>query len=285
MFDSRCLKLAALAAVAGALAWGKAYTDVEYSQAGGQSLRMNAFVPDGAGPFPAAILVHGGAWVTGDKQLNMQPLFRPLEQARIAWFSIDYRLLRGDSLASLISPQSIASLQGAVDDVRNAVAYVKEHAAEYHVDPNRIALIGESAGAHLTLMASLLPADGAAVRASVAFYAPSDLVKLAETSNRIPDSVRRAVKGSPLEAMLMAGLAALSPRNFVHKGEPPALLIHGTRDSLVPFEQSVDLCDSMREAGASCDLETVDGGGHGMRWWQQGSYQQSLMAWLAKALQ
>src|SRR5689334_1798316 len=66
--------------------------DVEYGKAGDISLQMDVHVPDGKGPFPAIILVHGGAWVRGDRQWNVQPLFRPLEDAKFAWFSISYRL-------------------------------------------------------------------------------------------------------------------------------------------------------------------------------------------------
>jgi acetyl esterase/lipase len=276
--------LAALLAATVAPASAKAYSNVEYSRPGGQSLRFDANVPDGDGPFPAAILVHGGAWVTGDKQYNMEPLFAPLERAGIAWFSINYRLLGGDSIDSLISLLSVASLRGAVDDVRQAVAYVKQNAGEYNIDPNRIVLIGESAGAHLTLMAALQPEAGGGVRASVAFYAPSDLVRLVQETNRIPEQLRRAVKGSPIEALLMAGLRELSPLNFVRADGPPTLLIHGTADNLVPHEQSTALCAAMQEAKEPCDVYTVEGAGHGIRRWRDPAYQQRLTEWLAAEL-
>jgi acetyl esterase len=280
----RFLSAMALVAAASPEAWARAYENVEYGRAGEQRLLLDAVVPDGPGPYPAAILVHGGAWVTGDKRQTVQPLFRPLEEARIAWFSINYRLLNGSSLEALLSAGSLATLAAAVDDVRQAIAYVKRHAAEYRIDPGRIALIGESAGAHLTLMAALKPAPGSEVRASVAFYAPSDLVHLAETSNRIPDGVRDMVKGTALGAVLLNGLRELSPRYFVHRDEPPALLIHGTRDGLVPLDQSERLCQAMREAGASCELHTVEGGGHGMRFWSSTAYQRRLTEWLLETL-
>lgn len=280
----RFLGAMALAAAVWPAAWAKAYENVEYGRAGQQRLLLDAVVPDGPGPYPAAILVHGGAWVTGDKRHTVQPMFRPLEEARIAWFSINYRLLNGSSLEALLGAGSLATLAAAVDDVRQAVAWVKQHAAEYRIDAGRIALIGESAGAHLTLMAALKPAPGAGVRAVVAFYAPSDLARLAETSSRIPDSVRNMVKGTPLGAVLMNGLRELSPRYFVHKDEPPALLIHGTRDGLVPLDQSERLCQAMREAGASCQLHTVEGGGHGMRFWNPAAYQRTLTEWLLETL-
>src|SRR4051794_32726322 len=67
--------------------------DIEYARVNGISLRMDASVPDGDGPFPAAIIVHGGGWVSGDRKTNVQPLFEPLSEAGFAWFSISYRLV------------------------------------------------------------------------------------------------------------------------------------------------------------------------------------------------
>jgi hypothetical protein len=70
--------------------------DVEYARAGEVSLKLDASIPDGPGPFPAAILVHGGAWRNGDKRTYMQPMFAPLSSAGFAWFSINYRMAPGD---------------------------------------------------------------------------------------------------------------------------------------------------------------------------------------------
>src|SRR6266540_2743575 len=66
--------------------------DLEYSRAGGESLRLDACVPNGKGPFPAVILVHGGGWTSGDKSTGVDPLFGPLSKSGIGWFSINYRL-------------------------------------------------------------------------------------------------------------------------------------------------------------------------------------------------
>lgn len=264
----------------------RALQNVEFATAAGERLLLDASIPDGAGPFPAAIIVHGGAWVTGDKRGTVQPLFQPLSQGGFAWFSINYRLVRGTDPSSLISPASIAALTGAVDDVRAATEFVRTHAAEYSIDPQRIVLIGESAGAHLVSMAALKPNPSSGVQAVVAFYSPSDLIALIENSNRIPPALRQAVKGSPLEAMLMAGLRDLSPRTWVRKDAPPFLMIHGTADMLVPLQQSVDMCAALETSGAACELYRVTGAGHGMQWWNatQSAYQQRMTAWLSTTL-
>ena len=197
--------------------------------------------------------MHGGAWVAGDRRNSVLPLFQPLADARIATFSISYRLAGPgpDGFKMSKDVSQILSLGTAIDDVRQAVVYVKTYASEYRVDPERIALIGESAGAQLASMAALRPGSKGAVRGVVAFYGPSDLVKFVQTSVLIPDNIRRSLQGSALETLLFAGLRELSPVTWVNQGAPPFLLIHGTADILVPFDQSRELCDKLRQASVA----------------------------------
>ena len=111
--------------------------DIEYSHPTGESLKLDASIPDGPGPFPAAILVHGGGWVAGDKQTYIIYIFEPLSKANFAWFSINYRL----------APKH--KFPAAMEDTEAAIRFVKANAKKYKVDPSRIALIGESAGGHI----------------------------------------------------------------------------------------------------------------------------------------
>ena len=113
------------------------FKDIPYSDVEGQQLLLDAHIPDGVGPFPTAILVHGGGWVAGDKQQYITYIFQPLSEAGFAWFSINYRL----------APQY--KFPADADDVEAAIRFVKVNAVKYKVDPRRIALIGESAGGHL----------------------------------------------------------------------------------------------------------------------------------------
>lgn len=255
-----------------AIAAPQTLRDVEYARLNGASLRLDAWLPHTPGRAPAAIIVHGGAWVTGDRRASVQPLFHPLESAGIAWFSISYRLAT-----------DLTQFGVAVDDVQAAIRFVKSHAAEYEVDPDRIALIGESAGGQLAAMAALR--QPGAVKAVVALYAPTDLVTLAKTSSYVPKSMRDSIRGTPFEGLVLAGLAQLSPLNNVRPGMPPFLFIHGTDDALVPFQQSVEMCNRMRTAGASCEVYAVSGGGHGIRWWEAypslaAPYKAKMIAWL-----
>src|SRR5450631_4027798 len=111
--------------------------DVEYTRPGGKPVFLDLHVPDGPGPFPAAILVHGGGFDEGSKSTNVRPLFDLLANAGYAWFSIDYRMA-----PEFRQPQ-------ASEDVDSAIQWVKAHASTYHLDASKIALIGESAGGYL----------------------------------------------------------------------------------------------------------------------------------------
>jgi acetyl esterase/lipase len=255
--------------------------NIEYAQAGDTSLQLDARIPEGNGPFAAAIIVHGGAWVAGDRRNSVLPLFQPLADAHIASFSISYRLAARGNIAQFLT------LGSSIDDVRQAVAFVKAHAAEYHVDRNRVVLIGESAGAQLASMAALRPWPNGTVRGVVAFYNPSDLVKLVQTSSWIPDNIRQSLKGSPLETLLFAGLREFSPVTWVNQDTAPFLLIHGTEDPVVPFEQSQEFCDNLHAAGGHCELYAVKGGHHGIRWWDAvglTDYKSVMIRWLSARL-
>jgi alpha-L-fucosidase 2 len=252
-----------------------AQRNIEFARPEGAPLYLDASIPSGSGPFPAVIVVHGGAWVRGDRRADVAPLFKPLEAADIAWFSIDYRL-----------SNDILHFGAAIDDVREAIRFVRAHASEYRVDPDRLALVGESAGGQLAAMAALDPTPDAQVKAVVALYTPTDLVQLAEESTFVPQQIRDSLRGTPLENLLLARLRQLSPVDNVKPDSPPFLLIHGTADALVPFAQSRAMCDRMNAAGASCELYPVDGGGHGIRWWESArpreaqAYKNEMVRWL-----
>lgn len=253
---------------------GELRRNIEYAHSGGQSLLMDAFVPAGAGPFPAAIVVHGGAWVTGDRRWNVEPLFQPLAEAGCAWFSISYRLAK-----------QFSNLGAGVEDIALALAHVRAHAREYNADAGRIALVGESAGGQLVALAGLGGAC-APVQAVVSLYAPMDLEQLAKDSKYMPEPMRFAM-GAGMSSLLLPQLRKLSPLRHLREGMPPFLLIHGTGDALVPFEQSREMCRAIRGAGGQCDLVAVKGGGHGLRWWESSGltgYKRLMAEWLEKRL-
>jgi alpha-L-fucosidase 2 len=249
--------------------------NIEYSRVGDVILRLDAHIPEGEGPFPAVILVHGGGWVGGDRERSVRPLFQPIADAGLACFSISYRLAT-----------DFLRFGAAVEDVRQAVQFVRAHAAEYNVDPKRIALVGESAGAHLASLAAM--EDPKSITAVVALYSPSDLETLALTSNMIPANIRQLAEASGLRPLLLARLRELSPIQHIAAGLPPFLLIHGTDDTLVPFDQSLKFQEKLRAAGVSCELLPVKGGGHGIRGWEYSpnlrAYKSAMISWLRQQL-
>lgn len=252
--------------------------DIEYSRVDGASLTMDACIPEAARPAPGVIIVHGGGWVRGNRQLDVAPLFEPLSAAGFAWFSIDYRLAA-----------DVTQFGVAIDDVQQAVRFVKSHAGEFHIDPDDLALAGESAGGQLAAMAALRTDPNVSVKAVVAFYAPTDLVALVKNSEYIPERIRKSVQGTPWATFILAGLAQLSPVNSVRRDMPPFLFIHGTDDPLVPFSQSSEMCKRMRQAGASCEMYPVEGAGHGLRWWESypklaEAYKRKMVQWLREQL-
>jgi len=250
-------------------------SDVEYGRAGETSLRMDVRTPPGIGPFPALILVHGGGWVTGDRKWNMAPLFEHFARAGFATFSISYRLAN-----------DFFRFGSAIDDVRLAVRHVRQSAARYNIHPFRIALVGESAGGHLAAMAALL--DPGSVQGVVGLYTPTDLESLARTSPIVPPQIRDAIEGSVFAAMLSGQLRNLSPVHHIRPDAPPFLLIHGTADGIVPYSQATAMMERMKAAGTRCQVMTVSGGGHGIRFWdripEQAGYRDGMVVWLRGTL-
>ncbi|MFL6449224.1 MAG: alpha/beta fold hydrolase [Bryobacteraceae bacterium] len=252
---------------------------VEFTRVNGVPLYFDAAIPEGSGPLPAVIIVHGGGWVRGDRLTEVQPLFAPLTKAGFAWFSIDYRL-----------SNDWMQFGAAIEDVESAVRFVKRHASEYRIDPDRVALVGESAGGQLAAMAALNATPETHVSAVVALYTPTDLVDLAKNSTLVPQQIRDSFSGTPFEMLMMARLRQLSPLYNLKRDAPPFLLIHGTADRLVPFAQSQAMCNRMKATGASCELYSVEGAGHGIRWWESSrpgesaAYKEKMVDWLQSHL-
>jgi acetyl esterase len=263
--------------------------EVPYAHPGGKTLLLRLHVPDGAGPFPAAILVHGGGFDEGDRNRFIVPTFDVMSNAGFAWFSIDYRL----------GPEF--HFPDAAADVNSAIEWVRQNAASYKVDVSRIALIGESAGGFLVNSVGTHQTAATKVAAVVDFYGPSDYLKLTEERRDHPERFnmatarRHAAHGGgmtffgaeTLDATGVAKLREVSPIHAVHSGMPPFLCIHGNKDDQVTYQQSVDFCAAIQKAGSHCELVTVDGGGHGMSSWRAPEMQHwksDMIGWLKKTL-
>jgi len=254
-------------------------TDIEYGVAAGESLKLDAYVPDGAGPFPAVILVHGGGWNAGDKSGGpqkgyMAPMHGALEKAGFAWFSINYRL----------APKH--PYPACIEDVETAIRWVKVNASKYHLDPNRLALSGESAGGHLVELAMVRMNDATRLAAVVPFYGRCDLITGEKPGAEMRTNLAQLIGRKNFDAEAEKIMRGASPLFHLKAGLPPCLLVHGTADASVPYEQSVAWEKRSRELGLKCDFITIKDGVHGMISWDKVApdYREQVVAWLVKTL-
>lgn len=265
-------RLLLFAIIAATMSAAQLKSDIEFARPEGKPLTLDASIPDGPGPFPAVVIVHGGGFVRGDKQTYVKPIFEPLANAGFAWFSINYRMAEEGRFPR------------GVDDVDSAVRWLKAHAKEYKVDPARIALLGESAGGHLVSFSGVRQAKGAEVKAVVAFYGPHDWIKRLEDMPALSEGIQRFFGVAELNEEGKRKLREASPYYFVKSGLPPFLLIHGNKDPQVPYNQSVRMCEKLKAAGGRCELYTVEGGGHGMGGWEKEpnmqAYKVKVVEWL-----
>jgi acetyl esterase len=269
--------LCALLSCSAAFAAAAQYTviqDVEFTQHP-VSLRLDAHVPPGQGPFPAVILVHGGGWTAGNKTANfVLPLFEPLTKTGYTWFTIDYRL----------APQY--PYPAAVEDVQSAITFVKQHAGEYKVDVNRIALMGESAGAHLVNLVGARNQPPYDVAAVVSFYGPIDMLEFCKKFEEKPATggLQSFFQITEWNDAAMAKIREASPATYLSSKTPPFLFIQGTEDEAVPYAQATLAVELFKKHGIPCQLITVQGGIHGVINWEKDpkfqGYKTEMIDWL-----
>lgn len=243
-------------------------SDIEYGIADGVSLKLDYSIPAGPGPFPTCILVHGGGWHTGDKKNNCKPLFAPLNDRGYAWFSINYRL----------APEH--HYPASVEDTETAIRWVRARAEDYRVDLDRLILCGESAGGHLVALVSTRSQPGCEVSAVIPFYCRANF--MVPPGEKIQSNVAGYLGATIADEQSIPLLLEASPISHVHVGMPPFLLLHGTADQIVDYQQSVKFQEALRGVGVPCDLITIEGGGHGMVSWDNKNllYRDALFAWL-----
>ena len=266
--------------LAGSIQASEIQKDIKYGEAGGKPLLLDARIPDGPGPFPAVIVVHGGGWSGGNKAMDgeVQPILGPLTGGGLAWFSVDYRLSRQ------------AHYPACVEDVEAAVQFVRHHAKDYNIDPDKIAISGDSAGGHIVNMVAVRATPDHPERrlaAVVCFYGPNDLVEDSFRRNG-PSPSLQALFGIPptkLDSATVKLLQDASPIAFVSPHLPPFLLLHGTADQSVDYPGSIIWKDDLDALGVPCQLITIPKGVHVMGNWDkmtppQTAYKGQVVAWL-----
>jgi len=220
---------------------------------------------------PGVIVIHGGGWVEGDKERMLEAFCLPFVQHGFVVANVEYRLAQA------------ATAPAAVNDVLEAAKWFRDRAADYKVDPNRIIVIGSSAGGHLAMMVGMAPESAGLgpsikIAAIINFYGISDVPDQLEG----PHLQSYAVTWIPGQPDRMALAKKLSPIAYVRKGLPPVLSIHGDADPVVPYGQSVRLTKELKAAGDQAELITVRGGEHGFQPEEMSKLWPQIFKWLKK---
>ncbi|TBR22406.1 alpha/beta hydrolase [bacterium] len=238
---------AALLAAAPAAAGGfETRRGLVYSRSCGEPLTLDAYVPEGRGPFPGVLVIHGGGW-SARRPTDMLRIAKLLARRGYVALNVTYRL----------APQN--HYPAALDDVREALRWARREAPALKLDPARVGAWGYSAGAHLAAMLGVAGGEDVGaldrVQAVVAGGTPSDF-ELYPKSPIITPFIGKAFAEAP------ALWREASPVNHVTPDDAPFFIYHGSRDTLVEPEQARRLAAALARAGVRHELYWVKGRGH-----------------------
>lgn len=247
----------------------RAERDIPYANTDHARQRLDLYLPKEprATKLPLVVFIHGGGWQNGDKAGGANQVLRFVQSGDYVGASIGYRL-SGDAV-----------WPAQIHDCKAAIRWLRANADKYGIDPDRIGVIGTSAGGHLV---ALLGTSGGVpvlegelgahagvssrVQCVVDYFGPSDLLTMGDgpgnERHNAPDSPESRMLGGPvLEHPDRAREA--SATTYVTADDPPFLILHGTDDRVVQFDQSVKLDRQLKAAGVSSTLIPITGGGHG----------------------
>ena len=235
---------------------------IEYANPDNQHLQLNLARPsEGDGPFPTVVCIHGGGFRAGKRE-RWDPMCKDLASRGYVAVTVTYRL----------APKY--QFPAPVEDCKAAVRWLRANAAKYHVDPQKIAVLGDSAGGHLTQFLAVTnnvhdfdgdqnPGQPSTVQCAVAYYGPCDFTKSYGKSVDAAE-VLPLFLGGNLEQEHHRHILA-SPFYWVTPDVPPILLLHGTEDKYVNYEQAILMRDKLKAAEVDVELVTFEGAGHGFK--------------------
>src|SRR5689334_2776082 len=257
---------------------------IEYSSPGDEHLQLNLARPkevkDGT-KLPAVICIHGGGFRAGKRE-RWDGLCKQLAEKDYVAMTVTYRL----------APKH--QFPAAVHDVKAAVRWLKANAAKYHVDPERIGVVGDSAGGHLVQFLGVTadlkqfegdegnPDQSTRVACVVNRYGPSDFTKSYGKSVDAAEVLPLWLGGN-VETALQKHIIS-SPLNWVTPAAAPTLILHGTEDKYVAYEQGVWMRDRLQSCGVEVELFTLEGAGHGFRGADAEKAEQAMFAFFDKHL-
>jgi acetyl esterase/lipase len=264
--------------------------DVVFGKGGGRDLKMHLVLPESKPnePLPAYVWIHGGGWQAGSKEGGINQVASIVAEGFIG-ATIEYRLT-GE-----------APFPAQIEDCKCAIRFLRAHADEYGIDPDRIAVGGSSAGGHLVALLGTSgdvkdlegnggwPDQSSRVQAVVDLYGPTDFSKFVTT--RGFESHNRA--GSPESKLLGGGevlgndegIRRVNPITYIDDKDPPFLIIHGTSDPIVPANQSQLLHEALEEAGVHTKLHLIQGAKHGGREFAAPEIRDMITTFLKETLQ
>jgi acetyl esterase/lipase len=236
--------------------------NIVYDMSNGIPLKLDLYLPKKAKtPFPAIVYIHGGAWRGGTK-LHFRRQASYFADKGIAGLCIEYRL------------KDEKIFPAAIQDCKCAVRWARANAKKYNIDPNRIGAMGGSAGGHLAALlgtsgnVKALEGEGPYAKYSsninlvISFNGVSDMVRLYRYgSERVKTVVKEFMGSTPDKGAALYKQA--SPVFFIDSKDPPVLLLHGTEDETVPYEQSLYFKDRLEKKGVMVELFAGEEGYHG----------------------
>ncbi len=255
---------------------------IEYAKPGGQSLQLNLARPrDGEGPRPAVVCIHGGGFRAGKRE-RWNDLCKQLAQRGYVAVTVTYRLAPAHQFPA------------AVHDTKAAVRWLRAHAKDYKIDPERIGAVGDSAGGHLAQFLGVtahqpqFEGDGgnaeqsSSVTCVVNYYGPSDFTK----------SYGKSVDAAEVLPLFLGGDVAhararhiqASPLYWVTPAAAPTLLLHGSKDPYVALEQAQWIAERLQAAMVEVRLLELTGAGHGFKGEDAARCEQEMFEFFAKHL-
>jgi len=255
--------------------------NVEYANPDDQHLQLNIARPKADSQlFPAVLCIHGGGFRAGSRE-GYNQLCLSLAHHGFVAATITYRL----------APKY--QFPAAVHDAKAAVRWLRANAAEYKIDPRRIGVTGGSAGGHLAQFLGVTagvaefegdqnPGFSSGVACVVNVYGPSDFTKSYGKSVDAHEVLPLWLGGNVEQARLRHIEA--SPLNWVTPHTAPTLLIHGTEDKYVAYEQALWMHDRLAACGVEVELLTLQGAGHGFKGTDAEKADQALLAFFESRL-
>lgn len=228
----------------------KAWRDVTYQvNPGYRPQIVDIYVPAGKGPHPLVLYVHGGGWMGGHTRQsgafeNFPEMLAAFAAEGFTVASVEYRL------------SGEATFPAQARDVFAALRFLRENAAQYHIDSSRVGVFGGSAGGHLAALTGLACRDTAldpasaqdqCVQAAAAWYGIFDFATMPRIVQK--DSAEQRLLGCNEDACAPEAIRAASPLTYVDAKDPPFLILHGVDDKVVPVAQSRQAEARLKAAG------------------------------------